>query len=138
MIIVLRIRGLVGINKDAEETFSRLNLRRKFSCILIRENPETLGMLKKVYNFIAYGKINKETLLELIKKRGKPIKGKIDAEKIVSELEGKSEKSLEELGIKRVFNLHPPIKGFKSTKLHYPKGDLGKNEKINELIRRML
>ena len=46
---------------------------------------------------------------------------------------------MDELGINNVFALHPPRGGFKkSSKLLYPKGILGKNAKINELVSRML
>ncbi len=34
--------------------------------------------------------------------------------------------------------LKPPRGGFKSKKLHYPKGVLGHNAKINEMIKRMV
>lgn len=139
MILIIRIRGHVGMDDDVEETFSRLNLKNKFSATVIRETPEMLGMLRKIDNFSAYGKITKEVFTEVVKKRGKAVKGKVDAEKIANEFfEGKTEKSLKDFDILPVFRLHPPIKGFKSIKLHYPKGDLGKHEKINELVRRML
>jgi large subunit ribosomal protein L30 len=97
-------------------------------------------MLKVVRNFVAFGGINRETLVELIKKRGKSTKKeKIDADKIASELlEGKTEKKLEDLGLKPFFSMHPPRGGIDS-KIHSPKGVLGDNkEKINDLIRRML
>ncbi len=52
-------------------------------------------------------------------------------------LQGK--KTLDELGIKKFFSLHPPKGGFKKdTRKLFPEGILGKNEKINELIVRML
>lgn len=142
MIAVIRISGLVEIPRDAKETLFRMRLRKKFTLVLMHENPVNLGMIKQVRNFTAFGKINKETLAELIKARGKTIgnkKIKIDAEKIASELlEGKTEKKLSDFGLKLFIGLHPPRGGIDS-KLHYPKGVLGDNqEKINDLIRRML
>lgn len=38
----------------------------------------------------------------------------------------------------RKSGLKPPKGGFKSKKLHYPKGVLGRNEKINEIIKKMI
>ena len=142
MIAVIRISGLVEIPKDIQETLFRMRLRKKYTLVLLNEKKENLGMLKKVRNFTAYGKINKETLVELIKKRGKTIgnkKIKIDAEKIASELlNAKVEKKLSDFGLKLFMGLHPPRGGINS-KLHYPKGVLGDHEdKINDLIRRML
>jgi large subunit ribosomal protein L30 len=142
MIAIIRISGLVEIPNDEKETLFRLRLRKKYTCVLMNETPENLGMLKLVRNFVAFGKINKETLTELIKTRAKAVgnkKIKIDAEKIATELlESKTEKKLSDFGLKLFMGLHPPRKGIDS-KLHYPKGVLGDNQdKINDLIRRML
>ncbi|UCD20867.1 MAG: 50S ribosomal protein L30 [archaeon] len=143
-IAVIRIRGLVGIRKDIAETLNKLRLRKKFVCIILEETPENMGMIQKVENFVAYEKINESTLKELILKRGrfpgdKKLKGagnKLD--EFVKEFVA-NKKKLKDFGIKPFFRLHPPLRGFKkSIKLRYPKGILGKNEKINELIKRML
>jgi len=134
MIAIIRIRGLIGVRKDKAETMFRLGIRRKFTCVLVKDNEETHKMLVKINSFIAYGKINKETLTELIKKRGSK---KVEAEKVAEELlSGKNK--LEDFGLKPFFRLHPPRGGIE-TKYHFPKGILGNNkEKINELIMRML
>jgi large subunit ribosomal protein L30 len=142
MIAVIRISGMVEIPKDEKETLFRMRLRKKFCCVLMHETPENIGMIAKTRNFIAFGKIDKPTLIELIKTRAKTVgnkKIKIDADKIASELlEGKIQKKLTDFGLKPFFGLHPPRKGIDS-KIHYPKGVLGDNhEKINDLIRRML
>lgn len=140
MIAIIRIKGMVDVPGDVEETLQRLRLRRKYVCVVVRERPELNGMIKKIRNFVAYGKIDEKSFIEIVEKRGKSLdKKKIDAEKIVEEfINSKTEKNLSELGIKPFFRLHPPRGGIKS-KLHYPKGVLGNHkEKINELIRRML
>jgi large subunit ribosomal protein L30 len=121
MIAIIRITGRVKVRKDIEETFYRLNIRRKYACTVI-ENPtkEQLGMIKKVRDFVAYGEITPETYKELVEKRGQKIK---------------------ETGkLKPFFRLHPPRKGIDSkNSFGVGKGVLGDNkEKINELIRRML
>ena len=138
MILVIRISGLVEMPGDAGEALSRMRLRRKYSAILLQPTPMNLALLKKVRNFVAYGPISKETLVELLEKRGMVIGGKkIDAAKIADQLD---KKSLEELGLKPFFRLHPPRGGIDS-KVHFPirKGVLGDNkEKINDLVRRML
>ena len=129
---------MVNRNGDIEETLFRLKLRRKYACTLINETKENLGMIKKVRSFVAYGKIDKETLLELVKKRGQPVEKskKIDAEKVVEHLI--KNKNFENTGIKPFFRLHPARGGI-SSKQHFPKGVLGDHgDKINDLIRRML
>lgn len=115
MIAIIRIKGNVGLRKGIKETFERLRLKKKYSCI-VWEKPgkEQLGMLEKVRNFVAYGEIDKETYEELLKARG--------------------QKS------KTFFRLHPPRKGIESKK-HFGigKGVLGNNKtEINKLIKRML
>ena len=140
MIAIIRIRGKVKLNEKAEETLSRLRLRRKYVCVIIDNKDDSLtGMLEKIRNFVAYGEIEKGTLTRLIEKRGKRIdKGEIkDSEKIAEEI-GKGKK-LSELGLKPFFRLHPPRGGLKSSKKHFPRGVLGNHGKeINKLIERML
>ena len=112
---IIRIRGQVGLDRDIVETFNRLKLRKKYSCIVLKDpTKEQLGMIKKVRNFVAYGDIDEETYKKLVEVRG----GKI----------------------KNFFRLHPPRKGIDSKK-HFGvhKGVLGDNkDKINDLIKRML
>ena len=113
MIAIIRITGEIGLRKEINETLNRLNLKKKYRCIVL-ENPakEQIGMVNKVRDFVAFGEINEETYKNLINKRG-----------------SKENK---------FFRLHPPRKGIKS-KVHFPKGILGDNEeKINELLERML
>jgi len=117
MIAVIRIKGNVGLRKGIKETFERLRLRKKYSCIVIEKMTDVQkGMIEKVRNFVAYGEIDKETYEELVKARGKNTKSKT------------------------FFRLHPPRKGIDSKKpFGIGKGVLGNNkEKINDLIRRML
>jgi large subunit ribosomal protein L30 len=120
MICIIRIKGQVGLREDIIETFNRLRLRKKYSCVVIEEpNKIHLGMIKKLRDFIAYGEISEEVYKELIKKRG------------IKDKNGK---------LKPFFRLHPPRKGIESKK-HFGvgKGVLGNNgEKINDLIIRML
>lgn len=118
MLAVIRISGMIGVNKPIATTLDRLRLRKKFVCILLDEkNLELMGMLEKVKNFVAYGPISEETKKKLIEARGR------------KDVEG---------NLKPFFRLHPPRKGIDS-KVHSPKGVLGNNkEDINKLIERML
>jgi large subunit ribosomal protein L30 len=134
---IIRIRGKVGINKKVEETLRRLNLKKKYSCIVINLKKEQEGMLKKIERFVAYGEISKEMLKEIIEKRGKMKDNKkLDAGIISGEIE--KGKTMKDAGLLPFFNLHPPRGGIKS-KLGYPEGALGNHKKeINKLIKRML
>ncbi len=138
MILAIRISGLVKIDKDIEETLYRIRLRRKYSAVLLQDNPENRKLLRKVRNFVAYGDISEEMTKKLIELRGKgKNRAKIDSKKIAEEL---GKKSLEKLGLKPFFRLHPPRGGIESKK-HFGvgRGVLGDNkDKINSLLEKML
>ncbi len=140
MLIVIRISGDVNIPEKLRESLFRLRIRRKYSAVLIKPSNENQKLLLQIRNLVAFGDIDNETLSLLIQKRAMPKrKGiKIDAKKIISELE---KKDISETEIKPFFRLHPPRGGIDSKK-HFgtsKKAVLGDNkEKINELVRRML
>ena len=117
MIIAIRISGLVNIPEKAQETLFRMRLRRKYSAILLEDTTENQKLLQKVRNHVSYGEISEENIKSLVKERG----------------QGKKQEEI------KFFRLHPPRGGIDS-KLHAgtKKGVLGKNEKINELVGRML
>lgn len=138
MITIIRIAGQVNRSRDVEETLRRLRLGKKYTCTLVDETPEILGMIKKVRSFIAYGTIDKNDLVELIEKRGKAIEKnkKVDSIKVADIII--KNKSFKDSEIKPYFGLHPPRGGIDSRQ-HYPKGVLGNHkDKINLLIKKML
>lgn len=139
LIAIIRIKGMVEVNKYIEDTLQKLRLRRKYACVLVKPTKDIIGMIQKIKFYVAYGEINKETLVELLKNRAKTInneKIKIDYEKFAEQI--LNGKKLSELGLKPFFRLHPPRKGIHS-KLQYPKGVLGNNKQdINKLLARML
>ena len=138
MICIIRIRGETKIDGDVKETFDRLRLRKKYSCIVINPNKEQIGMIRKLEDFTAFGEIKKDVFEKLIDARGQRINKskKVDSKKAIEELE--KGKRYEDLNLKPFFRLHPPRGGIKS-KVHFPKGVLGNNgEKINGLVLRML
>ena len=139
MIAIIRISGMVGVNEDVENTLLRLRLRRKYSCVILRESKELSGMLNKIRSFVAYGEIDKETFVELAEKRGELIdKNKKTDKKGAGEQYFSGKKKLQDYNLKPFFRLHPPRKGINSKK-HYPVGVLGSHGKeINNLIKRML
>ena len=116
MIAIIRIKGQVKVRGDFLETMERMNLKKKYSCIVLdKPTKEQLGMLKKVENFVAYGEISPEVYKKLVEARGQKDK-------------------------KNIFRLHPPRRGI-DAKLHFgvKKGVLGNNGKeIDKLVERML
>jgi large subunit ribosomal protein L30 len=147
MIAVIKIRGTVKARKEIIDTLKMLRLHRKHHCILLNLNDSLKGMLQKVKDYVTWGEISDEMLKELLRKRGRKEGNKRlseeEVEKIFKELknfEGHPAKKLMELGIKPVFRLTPPSKGFKkSIKQHFPKGELGyRGKAINDLLERMI
>jgi large subunit ribosomal protein L30 len=135
LIAAVRIRGQVGVRADVKRTLELLKLNKKHHCIVTTEKPSIIGMLKKCRDWITWGEISENVLLQLIKKRGRK-----EGNARLSDAE--AAQLLEEIKSgklpKKPFRLSPPRKGFKSIRSHYPKGDLGERKNIDELIARMM
>jgi large subunit ribosomal protein L30 len=139
---VIRIRGTVKAKERPIDTLKFLRLNRKMHCVVIPETKDYKGMLQAAKDYITWGEVSAEVLAKLIGKRGRKSGNKRltkeEAGSIAKVLlDGKKIKST---GIKPVFRLGPPKKGFKhSIKQHYPRGELGyRGEKINQLLERMI
>ena len=122
-IVAIRLRGIRGQRTDIVSTLDMLNLHGKFFCTIVNESASTMGMLKKVKDYITWGEVSEDVAKLLVEKRGE--KDPRDAKKI-----------------KKFFRLHPPVGGFrkKGIKVSYMQGgDLGyRGEKINDLLKRMI
>lgn len=141
MLVVVRIRGSVKAKQDAVDTLKLLRLNKKMHCVVLPDSPSYKGMLQKAKDYITWGTINDETLAHLVSKRGRK-NGNIrlnekEAKAVVDALKAKGKVPE---GIKPVFRLNSPSKGFKGSIKHdYPVGELGsRGEKINELLERMI
>jgi large subunit ribosomal protein L30 len=142
MYAVIRIRGTVNMTPRIGSALETMNLRRVSNLSLWSETPQSFEMIKKVKDYVTYGKIDDATLKELIEKRAKPVKAgeKVDAKKVFAALkEGKYPRAA---GIKNLFKMSPPKGGYerKGIKVVFRIGGaLGdRKEKINELIQRMM
>lgn len=158
MIAVIRLKGEVDVPGDVEHALQLLGLRSRHSCVVLRDSPSLRGTLSIVKDWVAWGEIDGETLLLLLRGRGRLSGGRPltdDAvkasgwnslEEFVNDLmQGKASlkcggkgKCLK--GLKPFFRLHPPKGGLKGIKANYGNGgDLGyRGGGINELLRRMI
>ncbi len=156
--IAIRLRGEADVNPDIEKTLYLLRLRKRYAASIYHDSlPGIRDMIKKAEDWLTWGEINKETLIELLRSRGrikgdKPLTDEWVRENLglkggLEELAEKLVKGelhyhrLEEKGIKPFFRLHPPKGGFRKTiKRHYKaNGELGyRGEDINSLVKRML
>ena len=149
---VVKVRGTISAQREARETLGMLRLGKSNHAVLVRNNPSMKGMLKRVQSYITWGEISKETLAELLTKRGRLAGDKELTEEYAKKVGCKSISDLAEAianckidyaklpEIQPVFKLHPPRKGFKGTtkKNFRAGGEAGyRGEAINDLVKRM-
>lgn len=153
---IIRLRGTVGVPYDVEYTLRLLRLVRKYHCTIYPVTQALNGMLMVVKDWVTWGEIELSTLTELLKKRGRVVGNNPLTDEFVKErlslnsiedlakeiIEGRVLfHKLDDIGIKPVFRLHPPKKGFKGSikKPYKDGGELGyRGPAINELILRMI
>jgi large subunit ribosomal protein L30 len=147
--VVLRIKGSVNVPHWAKYTLDSLNLYKKFWATILPETPESLGMLRKIKEFVAWSHVDAGLVKELIEKRGKTSGSKpvlkeagpynsIDA--LASDIAEDKVRLSSLQVIKPWFALNPPRGGFKrKTKTQYnQKGILGEDKELENIIRRMI
>ncbi|MCX8181569.1 MAG: 50S ribosomal protein L30 [Candidatus Methanomethyliaceae archaeon] len=150
LFLAIRIRGITGVPPEMLDVLNRLNIPKKHSASLIPDNPSMVGMLKKVSDYITWGEISRDSLVALLKKRGRLEGNKRLTEESLKKI---GFNSFEELAdkiltngkvpplIKKTFRLTPPSGGFKGpiTKHVNEGGELGyRGEAINQLLSRMI
>ncbi len=142
-IAVVRVRGIRKINPKIRKTLELLRLNRPNHCVVLAGSKPDMGMLKVVKDYVAFGEIDEETLFRLIYKRGmkgsKKLKELMEKDRIKEAAKGIFGGKTKVSDVSDpVFMLHPPRKGYKDIKRAYPRGDLGKRDDMNSLLRRMM
>lgn len=149
MFAIVRLRGEVNTRPEIRDTLDMLRISRINHCVVVKEDPHYRGMIQKVKDYVAWGKIDEDTLAMLLDRRGRLSGNRRLTEQFLKEKGFASVKelaeavnsgavSLKDLGIKPVFRLHPARKGLKSTKKTARQGgDLGFRDDIADLIVRM-
>lgn len=149
--LVVRIRGTVNIPYWANNTLDTLNLDKRFRATVIPENPESLGMLRKVKEMVAWTSADATIIKELLEKRGKktgfkPItnsdlpEGYNTIEELASAIADNKIALSKIRSIKPWFALNSPRGGFKrKTKTQYSQdGILGEDKGLTDIVKRML
>lgn len=149
--LVVRIRGTVNIPHWANNTLDNLNLDKRFRATVIPENPESLGMLRKVKGMVAWTSADSTIIKELLEKRGKktgfkPItnsdlpEGYNTMEELASAIADNRITLSKIRSIKPWFALNSPRGGFKrKTKTQYSQdGILGEDKGLTDIVKRML
>jgi len=140
MYCVVRIRGTVNTSPTAKKTLEMLNLRRTNNASIWVESESVRKMFKIVEHMVAFGKIDDETLKELVEKKGEAIEGKLDAKKVLEGL--KSGKTANQVGLDNCFRLNPPKGGFerKGVKVPYNMGGAHgyRKDGVGKLVKKMI
>ena len=125
LVAVIRVRGVTGIRKRISDTLNMLCLYRSNFCTVRKNTSSTMGMIKKVKDYVTYGEISDDVFEELKKIKKKDMDPKEKAK-----------------SAKMFFRLNPPKRGYgrKGIKKPFSRGGaLGyRGDKINDLIKRML
>ena len=153
-IAVIRIRGRIHVRKDVKDTLNMLRLFNKNYCVVINNNPNYIGMLSKIKDYVTWGEVDEKTFLALLKERGRlPGKERLTEDYLKNKTKLNFEEFIKEFfnnkiylkdvpGLKQFFKLKPPTKGFERGGIKKPfslGGVLGyRKDRINDLLQRMI
>jgi large subunit ribosomal protein L30 len=150
MLAVIKVRGSNKTEIGIKMAFRELRLTRNNHLVVVPEGQ--LGQIKKAKDYVAWGEIDEEHLEKLLREKGRMVGEKPINDNVLKELGFESHKEMASKlfdgtlkfkdvpGLKPVFRMNPPRKGYGSTRRPYKlKGALGYMGKdINGLIDRML
>ncbi len=150
MFAIVRLRGEVNVRPEIKATLAMLHMHRVNHCIVVKEDPHYRGMIQKIKDYVAWGKIDDDTLALLLEKRGRLSANRRLTEQYLKENTPYSSfkglaaainsggAELKDLQIKPIFRLHPARKGLRTTKKTAQQGgDLGFRTDLSDLIKRM-
>lgn len=150
---VIRVRGQADVNRDIRHTMELLGLNKVNHCVILPETDSIKGMMKIIKDYCTWGEVDAETLADMIRSRGKIAGGDdlsdeyikentefADADEMAKAMIENDYRMKDAEGVKPLFRLHPPIKGYEGIKRPYVSGGaLGyRGKDINILVKRML
>ncbi|MFW9793156.1 MAG: 50S ribosomal protein L30 [Candidatus Thorarchaeota archaeon] len=154
IVLAIRVRGQVRVRPQIEDTLNKLLLGRLHQARLIKATPSMQGMITKAKDYITWGEPSEEVIVKLLTKRGRlpgnkrltdayvKKNSKLSSIKALAKAIADGKASMADVeGLKPIFRLTPPTKGYKGTK-NLPVGMGGitgyRGDEINELTLRML
>lgn len=75
--LVVRMKGTVNVPYWARTTLESLSLNKRFRATIIPENEQTLGMLRKIKEYVAWTSVDTEFISEFVEKRGRSSASKL-------------------------------------------------------------
>ena len=137
---VIRLKGDITVKRDIKDALHILRLHKKNFCVIVPNNKNYEGTIKKIKDYVTWGEISDEMVKELTEKRGEEYKGRETDRK--KKIKYNKFIVVNDKKLNKFFRLNSPKKGYgrKGIKEVFSEGGaLGyRGEKINELIMRML
>jgi large subunit ribosomal protein L30 len=154
VILAIRVRGQVRVRPQIEDTLDKLLLGRLHQARLLPATQSLEGMIAKVKDYITWGVPSEEVIEKLLTKRGRTTgnarltdayvkkNSSHSSMKALAKAIASGKGSVSDVeGLKPVFRLTPPTKGYKGKK-NLPIGMGGitgnRGEGISELAQRMI
>lgn len=69
--LVVRMKGTVNVPRWANLTLESLHLDKKFRATIIPENEQSLGMLRKIKEWVSWSSVDDSFVKEFIEKKGR-------------------------------------------------------------------
>lgn len=152
MYAIIRLKGSVKTKPAIKETLKFLRLNQINHCVVVEENQNYKGMIQIVKDYVAFGRINADTLTMILENRGRLVGGdrltdeyvaKNSPYKTIKEfatavIDGKA-KLKDMPNLNPVFRMHPPRKGHAGLKRSVQQGGALGNygEEISKLVEKM-
>lgn len=154
VVLAIRVRGQVRVRPQIEDTLNKLQLIKLHNAKLLKLTPSIEGMITKAKDYITWGEVEADLIELLLSKRGRLSGNRRLTDEHVKKNSGYSsisafakalasgKASLTDVdGLKPIFRLTPPRKGF-SGKKYYPIGMGGitgyRGADIEDLATRMI
>lgn len=154
IILAIRVRGRVRVRPQIEDTLDKLLLGRLHQARILKVTSSLQGMITKSKDYITWGEPSEEVIEKILTKRGRlPGNGRLTDSYVKKNSKYSTVKALAKAiasgkadvkdveGLKPVFRLTPPSKGFKGKKnLGVGMGGITgyRGEDINSLALRMI
>ncbi|MBI2583658.1 MAG: uL30 family ribosomal protein [Candidatus Aenigmarchaeota archaeon] len=78
-IVIVRMRGTIGVDIRIRKTLDLLRLKRRFSASVFDDSPSIRGMIKNCQGYVAWGEVNDETETIVATRKLSPPRGGINS-----------------------------------------------------------
>jgi large subunit ribosomal protein L30 len=129
IILAIRVRGQVRVRPQIAETLNKLQLIKLHNAKLLKLTPSLEGMITKVKDYITWGEVEEDVIEQLLSRRGRlsgnrrltddyvKKNSSFSSISVFAKALASGKASLADVdGLKPLFRLTPPKKGFKGKK----------------------